>query len=49
MTLAPAPADEDAALRRLLVLAVPALLIGIVSALVLWALDQVSGVLAGFL
>jgi H+/Cl- antiporter ClcA len=49
MTLAPPPADADTSLRRLLVLAVPALVIGVVSALVLWTLDQVSGVLEGFL
>lgn len=49
MTLAPPPTDADAGLRRLLVLAVPALLIGVVSALVLWSLDQVSGVLEDFL
>lgn len=43
MTLALPPRDPDASPRRLLILAVPALAIGVVSAVVLWLLDEVSG------
>ena len=49
MSLAVPERDPEVSPRRLLVLAVPAVLIGIVSALVLWALDAVAGALEGLL
>ena len=49
MSLAVPERDREVSPRRLLVLAVPAVLIGIVSALVLWALDAVAGALEGLL
>ena len=42
MTLAIPPRDADVTPRRLIVLSVPALLIGVVAALVLWALNTLS-------
>ena len=49
MSLAVPPRDPDVSVRRLLVLSVPAILVGIVSALVLWALDQLAAALEGVL
>jgi chloride channel protein, CIC family len=49
MSLAIPPRDPDVSARRLLVLAVPAILVGIVSAVVLWALEALAGVLGGLL
>jgi H+/Cl- antiporter ClcA len=49
MTLAVPSRDPDVSVRRLLVLSVPAILIGIVSALVLWALDRLAEALQGVL
>jgi H+/Cl- antiporter ClcA len=49
MTLAVPPRDPDVSVRRLLVLSVPAVLIGIVSALVLWVLDRLAEALEGVL
>ena len=42
MTLAIPPRDADVTPRRLIMLSVPALLIGVVAALVLWALNTLS-------
>lgn len=42
MTLAVPPRDPDVSVRRLLVLSVPAIVVGIFSALVLWALDRIA-------
>lgn len=39
------PEREESPLRQLLAFSIPALLIGVVSALVLWALDEVAGLL----
>jgi H+/Cl- antiporter ClcA len=49
VTLALPPRDPDVTARRLLVLAVPAILIGIASALVLWGLDRLAEALQGVL
>ncbi|GAA1762665.1 ion channel protein [Agromyces humatus] len=49
MTLAIPPTDADVTPRRLIMLSVPALLIGVVSALVLWALNSVSEALSSVL
>ncbi|AWB96602.1 ion channel protein [Agromyces badenianii] len=45
MSLAIPPRDPEVTPKRLVVLAVPALAIGVISALVLWALDRVAAVL----
>jgi hypothetical protein len=42
MTLAIPPRDADVTPRRLILLSVPALLIGVAAALVLWALNTLS-------
>ena len=49
MTLAPTPADPSTSPRRLLLLAIPAIVIGIFAALVLWSLDQLADLLQGVL
>ena len=49
MTLALPPRDPDVTARRLLVLAVPAILVGVASALVLWSLDRLAEALQGVL
>lgn len=49
MSLAVPPRDPDVSPRRLLVLSVPAILVGAVSALILWALEKLAAVLDGFL
>ncbi|HWM16635.1 MAG TPA: ion channel protein, partial [Microbacterium sp.] len=49
MSLATPPRDPQVSARRLLVLSVPAIVVGVVSALVLWALEQLAAVLEGFL
>lgn len=49
MSLAAPPRDPDVSARRLLVLSVPAILVGVVSALVLWTLDELAAVLEGLL
>lgn len=49
MTLALPPRDPDVSARRLLVLSVPAIVIGIVAALVLWALDSVAAAFEGLI
>ena len=49
MRLAVPDRDPNASPRRLLLLAIPAIVVGIVAALVLWALDSVAGVLEGVL
>lgn len=46
MTLAPTETDPNVTPRRLLLLAVPALLVGIVSALILWTLDRAADALS---
>jgi len=46
MTLAPTETDPNVTPRRLLLLAIPALLVGIVSALILWTLDRVADALS---
>jgi len=49
MTLAVPPRDEASSPRRLLVLAVPAIAIGIIAALVLWTVDRLAEALDGLL
>jgi len=49
VTLALPPRDPDVTARRLLVLAVPAILVGVASALVLWSLDRLAEALQGVL
>jgi H+/Cl- antiporter ClcA len=49
MSLAAPPRDPDVSPRRLLVLAIPAIVVGIAAALVLWALDWVADQLEGLL
>jgi H+/Cl- antiporter ClcA len=49
MSLAMPPRDPAVSARRLLVLSIPAILVGVLSALVLWALEQLAEVLEGFL
>ncbi len=46
MTLAPTETDPNVTPRRLLLLAIPALLVGIVSALILWTLDRAADALS---
>src|SRR3954453_9417227 len=47
MSLAMPETDPDVTPRRLLVLAVPALLVGVLSALILWLLEKVADLLGG--
>ena len=49
MTLAIPPRDPDVSPRRLLIMALPALLIGVVSALTLWLLEQAAAGLESLL
>jgi H+/Cl- antiporter ClcA len=49
MSLAIPDTDPNVTPKRLAVLAVPAILIGVVSALILWTLEQVSDLLGGVL
>jgi H+/Cl- antiporter ClcA len=49
MTLARTPVDSDMSPRRLLLLSIPAIVVGIVSALLLWSLEAVAGQLEGVL
>ena len=49
MKLATPPRDPDASARRLLVLSVPAIAVGIVAALVLWTVDVIASALEGVL
>lgn len=46
MTLAPTETDPNVTPRRLLLLAIPALLVGVVSALILWTLDRAADALS---
>jgi H+/Cl- antiporter ClcA len=46
MSLARPEADPDVTPRKLLLLAVPAILVGVVSALILWALDRAADALS---
>lgn len=49
MTLVTPDRDPNVTPGRLLALAVPAILVGVVSALMLWALEEVAGMLQGLL
>ena len=49
MTLAVPPRDPNASPGRLLLLAVPAIVVGIVAALVLWTVDSIAAALDGLL
>lgn len=49
MSLARPQTDPDVTPRRLLLLAVPAVLVGVVSALILWLLDRAADLLSGVL
>jgi len=49
MSLAVPPRDPDVTPRRLLVLAIPAILVGAVSALILWGLEQLASLLENVL
>ena len=49
MSLAIPPRDPAVTPKRLLLLSIPALAVGILSALVLWTVDSVAGVLDGLL
>ena len=49
MSLARTPTDGGASPRQLLVLAIPAILLGAFAALLLWALEQVADLLSGVL
>lgn len=46
MTLAPTETDPQVTPRRLLLLAIPAVLVGVVSALILWTLDRAADALS---
>ncbi|WP_214467045.1 ion channel protein [Microbacterium flavescens] len=49
MSLAPTPDEGGASPRQMLVLAIPALLLGALAAVLLWALEQLSDLLSGVL
>ena len=49
MSLAMPETDPDVTPRRLLVLALPAILVGVLSALILWSLEQAADLLGGVL
>jgi H+/Cl- antiporter ClcA len=49
MSLARTPTDGSASPRQLLILAVPAILVGIFAAVLLWGLEQLAGLLSGVL
>ena len=49
MSLAMPETDPNVTPRRLLVLAVPAILVGVLSAVILWSLEQAADLLGGVL
>ena len=49
MSLARTPTDGGASPRQLLVLAIPAIVLGAFAALLLWALEQLADLLSGVL
>jgi hypothetical protein len=49
MSLAMPETDPNVTPRRLLALAVPAILVGVVSALILWSLERAADLLGGVL
>ena len=49
MSLAPTPTDGGASPRQLVLLAIPAIVVGVFAALLLWSLEQLADLLSGVL